>query len=108
MNLGMRHLSLLASLGLAACSQPMDAGGDIGGDEAAEDELSSNGAQLTLRCKSDGGAAKVVVSASASAFDLKATINDSVVFEAFAQRPSLNVRLEDGERTTESPWLQSG
>jgi acid phosphatase class B len=100
-----RCLPVFASIALGACSQPVDAASSSDGSEVTQDELSRDAAGLTLRCTSDGIGTKVVIAARNFTFDVTATANGNALFQASAQRPSLNARIEDGASTTVNEYV---
>lgn len=101
-----RHLTFVAALVLGGCGAPIDDAADSDGvGEAAEDVVSANGSAYTMTCKNGSAAAKVVMTARDGAFDLKATAGDAVLFEAAAQRPALNVRIEDGTTSAVNEYV---
>jgi acid phosphatase class B len=95
-----RLFLLQACLTTAACSAPAS------DDSEGEDELASvDGATYSLACKRGASSAKIAIVAREAAFDLKATVGSNVVFEAAAQRPSLNVKVEDGSSSSVDEYI---
>jgi acid phosphatase class B len=103
MKASIQILTILATVALGACSQEIT---DDAASEESSQELSQSGSEYALSCKrSDGVAASVVVAARRGSFDVTAKAEGSVLFAATAQRPSLNVRIEDGTSSAVTEYV---
>jgi acid phosphatase class B len=85
---------LLASLALGGCAAPLGEENAEPIDESA-DAISSDGKEYSFRCRNADGPASIVVAARGANFDVTASAKAGVLFQATAQRPSLNVRPND-------------